>query len=303
MLAVLIGVARTQDQQMKWLVIAGIATLLLGLVTSPFFAALLPFGWNGHVAAIIMGTDRLEMADLGKANRVALTACREAAAKTQKEQRCSVIMPVPGARRGAFFPGSGLGSLDAGEARVFLRRQRQHKVRHGCALIGVDMKKPLQLLIPAYNDRCGVTAKLNLNLLRRMNRELGARQWQRFVISALKRARRSTPRVRANTTCPFSRSWRGTGPIPRPRSQNSGSRRRQKAEWDSEPCWPNQYAARSIYIGKHPRQGISTPSTTSTMTMPSATILSPANGFTVDATYRHCAAITPGNLPVSTSGG
>ncbi|MFZ2019086.1 MAG: L-histidine N(alpha)-methyltransferase, partial [Methyloceanibacter sp.] len=40
-------------------------------------------------------------------------------------------------------------------------------------LIGVDLKKPLSILIPAYNDAKGVTAAFNLNLLARINRELG----------------------------------------------------------------------------------------------------------------------------------
>jgi hypothetical protein len=113
LLASMIGVTRTQDQQIKWLVITGVATLVLGLVTSPFFAGLLPFGWNGRVAATIMHTDRWRagetlmrsddplswtsvqaMVDLGKANKDALAACREAAAKSKKEQHCSLVVPA-----------------------------------------------------------------------------------------------------------------------------------------------------------------------------------------------------------------
>jgi dimethylhistidine N-methyltransferase len=81
---------------------------------------------------------------------------------------------VPSENRVAFFPGSTLGNLDVVEARLFLQRIRQHVGPDGCALIGVDMKKPLTLLIPAYDDERGVTAEFNLNLLHRMNRELGA---------------------------------------------------------------------------------------------------------------------------------
>jgi dimethylhistidine N-methyltransferase len=81
---------------------------------------------------------------------------------------------VPAEPRVAFFPGSTLGNLDVAEARLFLHRVRQHVGRNGCALIGVDMKKPLSILIPAYDDERGVTAQFNLNLLRRMNRELDA---------------------------------------------------------------------------------------------------------------------------------
>ncbi|HUN75423.1 MAG TPA: L-histidine N(alpha)-methyltransferase [Steroidobacteraceae bacterium] len=81
---------------------------------------------------------------------------------------------VPAGRRVAFFPGSTLGNLDATQALQFLRCMRRHVGANGCAIIGVDMKKPLSLLIPAYDDAAGVTAEFNLNLLRRMNRELDA---------------------------------------------------------------------------------------------------------------------------------
>ncbi len=87
---------------------------------------------------------------------------------------------VPPGRRVGFFPGSTLGNLDGPEARLFLQRVRQHVGSNGCALIGVDMKKPLGTLIPAYDDELGVTAQFNLNLLRRMNRELDAN----FVVEA-----------------------------------------------------------------------------------------------------------------------
>ena len=41
-------------------------------------------------------------------------------------------------------------------------------------VIGVDLVKDVKILCPAYNDAEGVTAKFNLNLLARINRELGA---------------------------------------------------------------------------------------------------------------------------------
>jgi dimethylhistidine N-methyltransferase len=87
---------------------------------------------------------------------------------------------VPVERRLGFFPGSTLGNLNVAEARLFLQRVRHHVGRNGCALIGVDMKKALSILIPAYDDRRGVTAQFNLNLLRRMNRELDAN----FILEA-----------------------------------------------------------------------------------------------------------------------
>jgi uncharacterized SAM-dependent methyltransferase len=44
----------------------------------------------------------------------------------------------------------------------------------GCVLIGIDLQKDVQMICNAYNDSQGVTAEFNLNLLRRINRELGA---------------------------------------------------------------------------------------------------------------------------------
>jgi dimethylhistidine N-methyltransferase len=80
-------------------------------------------------------------------------------------------IPLP--NRVAFFPGSTIGNLDIGEAAAFLQRMRAHVGRGGKALIGADLCKPLEVLLPAYDDAAGVTARFNLNLLARINRELG----------------------------------------------------------------------------------------------------------------------------------
>lgn len=74
----------------------------------------------------------------------------------------------------AFFPGSTIGNLDATQSTTFLRNMRDHVGEWGAAIIGVDLKKSPRVLIPAYDDADGVTAAFNLNLLRRMNNELGA---------------------------------------------------------------------------------------------------------------------------------
>jgi dimethylhistidine N-methyltransferase len=81
---------------------------------------------------------------------------------------------VPKERRTAFFPGSTIGNLDSSEISLFLRRMRNHVGRQGNAIIGVDLKKDIPTLLAAYDDRLGVTAAFNLNLLARINRELGA---------------------------------------------------------------------------------------------------------------------------------
>ena len=113
-IAGLIGTARRQDQQIKWLVWTGTLALAFGLLSSPVFARLLPFGLDGQVAAFIMRGDRWHAgqalmeaespkawadlaaaAELLKPNVVALEACREAAAKTKKEQHCGIVVPAP----------------------------------------------------------------------------------------------------------------------------------------------------------------------------------------------------------------
>lgn len=76
-------------------------------------------------------------------------------------------------RRAAFFPGSTIGNLDAAQIEAFLARMRGHVGAGGCAVIGMDLVKPLDVLLPAYDDAQGVTAEFNRNLLRRINRELG----------------------------------------------------------------------------------------------------------------------------------
>jgi dimethylhistidine N-methyltransferase len=76
--------------------------------------------------------------------------------------------------RVAFFPGSSIGNFEPKEARLFLQRVAAMLGNGGKLLIGVDLRKDPALLHAAYNDNQGVTAAFNLNLLERINRELGA---------------------------------------------------------------------------------------------------------------------------------
>jgi dimethylhistidine N-methyltransferase len=73
-----------------------------------------------------------------------------------------------------FFPGSTIGNLAPPEAQRLLRLFRKTLAPDGRLIIGVDLKKDESVLVPAYNDAAGVTAAFNLNLLERINRELGA---------------------------------------------------------------------------------------------------------------------------------
>jgi hypothetical protein len=112
-LAHIIGAARTQDRQIKWVTLTAAIALTIGLIVSPFLGRLLPFGLDGRLAATIMGADRWNagaalmqtqnpeawraLMDAGKLtanNSAALEACRDAAAKAKKEQRCTLVVPA-----------------------------------------------------------------------------------------------------------------------------------------------------------------------------------------------------------------
>jgi dimethylhistidine N-methyltransferase len=82
-----------------------------------------------------------------------------------------VDLPASRQRRVVYFPGSTIGNLTPDEAHAFLSMTRGQAAR---MLVGVDLKKDANLLHAAYNDSRRVTAAFNLNLLSRINRELGA---------------------------------------------------------------------------------------------------------------------------------
>jgi dimethylhistidine N-methyltransferase len=100
-----------------------------------------------------------------------------------------VVLPSPrrkAARNVVYFPGSTIGNFEPDEATKFLRRIA-NVCRHGGALlIGVDLRKDQEVIEAAYNDTAGVTAQFNLNLLARVNRELGGdfdlQQWRHRAI-------------------------------------------------------------------------------------------------------------------------
>jgi dimethylhistidine N-methyltransferase len=72
-----------------------------------------------------------------------------------------------------FFPGSTLGNFEPHEACAFLRSAREILGEGARMVIGVDLEKDERVLYHAYNDAAGVTARFNLNVMVRINRELG----------------------------------------------------------------------------------------------------------------------------------
>jgi len=71
------------------------------------------------------------------------------------------------------FLGSNLGNFDQAEAEAFLSGVRQELSLGDWLIIGLDLRKEIETMTRAYNDSEGVTAEFNLNLLRRINRQLG----------------------------------------------------------------------------------------------------------------------------------
>jgi dimethylhistidine N-methyltransferase len=76
------------------------------------------------------------------------------------------------ARRVVYFPGSTIGNFAPREAITLLRRTAELCERGGGLLLGADLKKDSRVVEAAYNDRQGVTAAFNRNILARINREL-----------------------------------------------------------------------------------------------------------------------------------
>jgi dimethylhistidine N-methyltransferase len=77
-------------------------------------------------------------------------------------------------RRVGFFPGSTIGNFEPPQAAAFLQHAGRILGDDAILIIGVDLAKDAAVLNAAYNDAGGVTARFNLNVLARINRELGA---------------------------------------------------------------------------------------------------------------------------------
>ena len=86
-----------------------------------------------------------------------------------------IVLPeqVRGAHKLGFFPGSTIGNMVARTAVDLLRAMKDTLGSGSWLLIGMDRIKDVATLIAAYDDSEGITAEFNLNLLHRINRELG----------------------------------------------------------------------------------------------------------------------------------
>ena len=155
------------------------------------------------------------------------------------------------------FLGSTIGNFDAGADARFLHEVRDVLTPGDLLLLGTDLLKPVERMIDAYDDPLGVTAAFNLNLLRRINRELEAdfdlRQFEheaRFNAAAgsiemhLRSKRRQVVNVRrGGFTATFADGetiWTESShkyTLPEIAKLSAASRFRVEAQWVDEE-WP-----------------------------------------------------------------
>lgn len=126
-----------------------------------------------EISATALAACEREMRDISAVSVVGiereyLDGLLEVAARRRDEERLLVL-----------FLGSTIGNFDPPAALVFLKKIRSMLEKGDLLLLGSDLLKPVPTLIDAYDDPLGVTAAFNLNLLARINRELGGH----FVLS------------------------------------------------------------------------------------------------------------------------
>lgn len=83
-------------------------------------------------------------------------------------------IPIVYSKMVVYYPGSTIGNFTPRYAARFIRRIAKRSGQGSGLLIGIDLKKDRDTLEAAYNDKYGVTAAFNLNILERLNKELGA---------------------------------------------------------------------------------------------------------------------------------
>lgn len=115
------------------------------------------------LAACEKELDRIDLVSIVGYERPYLEGLAAAAERREADQHLLVL-----------FLGSTIGNFDRDAGETFLREVRAILSPGDALLLGTDLVKPVPQLLLAYDDPAGVTAAFNLNLLCRINRELGA---------------------------------------------------------------------------------------------------------------------------------
>ncbi|WDF55042.1 L-histidine N(alpha)-methyltransferase [Mucilaginibacter sp. KACC 22063] len=77
-------------------------------------------------------------------------------------------------RKVVLFLGSNIGNMPVADAEAFCKNLRKYLSPGDMLLVGFDLKKDPKVILDAYNDKQGITKQFNINLLHRINNELGA---------------------------------------------------------------------------------------------------------------------------------
>ncbi len=157
-----------------------------------------------------------------------------------------------------FYPGSSIGNFMPDKAVDFLIQVRRES-QGGNLLIGVDLAKPADVLVPAYDDSLGVTAAFNLNLLNHVNDLLGSdfqvRQWQHVALFNAEASRVEMHlQARVDTTVRWPGGERRFGAGERMHTENSYKYRRadfeamlRDAGYGTVQCWTDAESRFAVF--------------------------------------------------------
>jgi len=153
-----------------------------GLKTKILLRELLAADANFTYVPVDISTAAVE--GLAASLQTELPALRVEGMVAEYAQALTLMAARPG-RKVVLFLGSTIGNFLPADRRDFLRALAQPLTHDDRLLIGFDLQKDPRLIRAAYDDSQGVTAAFNLNLLRRLNRELGAdfdlAHWQHYT--------------------------------------------------------------------------------------------------------------------------
>jgi dimethylhistidine N-methyltransferase len=166
-----LGILRDRASEIAAIIPAGAALVEFGAgATTKVRLLLRRCAFRAYVPVDISGDFLKAQADALRKDFPALSVYPVAADFTAPFALPDEVKAMP---KVGFFPGSTLGNFEPHEACAFLRSAREILGKDARMIIGVDLEKDERVLYDAYNDAAGVTARFNLNVLVRINRELG----------------------------------------------------------------------------------------------------------------------------------
>jgi dimethylhistidine N-methyltransferase len=166
-----LGILRDRAGEIAAIIPQGAALVEFGAgATTKVRLLLEQCAFGAYVPVDISGDFLKAQADALRKDFPALTVYPVAADFTAPFALPDAVKAMP---KVGFFPGSTLGNFEPHEACAFLRSAREILGEGAQMVIGVDLEKDERVLYDAYNDAAGVTARFNLNVMVRINRELG----------------------------------------------------------------------------------------------------------------------------------